>query len=345
MPRGGANFGAEELACVLSRYDLGTIEKIKTLKSGNTQTPKKVIVADKAMFLLKRRPRGKDDIYHVAFSHAIQAHLAAKNFPVAPLVPTLESKNTALHMDDHVYEVFDFMRGDRYPTCPEDHRDAGRLLAIFHRNLSDFQCQWKPLRSTFHDSTDVRNHLRIIASERTADRSTDSLQKITKKLLDHYERSVSVANDLDYHAWPEKIVHGDWHPGNMLFASKKVLCVVDFDSVKIAPAITDLSNALLQFSIIAGDKDPAKWPANLNLNNFREFLYGYLDVCQIEKKILTALAPLMIETMIAEAVLPIAATGSFGHMEGLDFLKMILRKSDWIYENQTAFEKLFSDLR
>jgi hypothetical protein len=38
----------------------------------------------------------------------------------------------------------------------------------------------------------------------------------------------------------------------------------------------------------------------------------------------------MCEAMIAEAVLPIAATGSFGRIEGFPFLQMIDRKVKWI---------------
>jgi hypothetical protein len=34
--------------------------------------------------------------------------------------------------------------------------------------------------------------------------------------------------------------------------------------------------------------------------------------------------------MIAEAVLPVAATGFFGNLSGLDFLQMIRRKADWL---------------
>jgi hypothetical protein len=41
----------------------------------------------------------------------------------------------------------------------------------------------------------------------------------------------------------------------------------------------------------------------------------------------------MIETMIAEAVLPIVATGFFGHLSGTDFLQMILRKANWLNKN------------
>lgn len=54
---------------------------------------------------------------------------------------------------------------------------------------------------------------------------------------------------------------------------------------------------------------------------------------------LEALPDLMIETMIAEAVLPIAATGSFGHMSGLDFLQMILRKAYWLNEHRRILVK------
>jgi hypothetical protein len=39
---------------------------------------------------------------------------------------------------------------------------------------------------------------------------------------------------------------------------------------------------------------------------------------------------LMVEALIAEAVFPIAATGTFGRMEGLTFLKMVQRKVYWM---------------
>jgi hypothetical protein len=42
----------------------------------------------------------------------------------------------------------------------------------------------------------------------------------------------------------------------------------------------------------------------------------------------------MIETMIAEAVLPVVATGFFGHLSGQDFLEMILRKTKWLRKNR-----------
>jgi hypothetical protein len=56
----------------------------------------------------------------------------------------------------------------------------------------------------------------------------------------------------------------------------------------------------------------------------------------------------MIETMIAEAVLPIAATGFFGHsrkgrltvLHGTDFLVMIRRKAKWLTKNRNELTEL-----
>jgi hypothetical protein len=49
----------------------------------------------------------------------------------------------------------------------------------------------------------------------------------------------------------------------------------------------------------------------------------------------------MVQTMIAETVLPIAATGFFGSFKGHDFLSMIQRKSRWLLDNREELTDLF----
>ena len=57
MPRGGAHFSSEELAQVLSHYDVGVIHEAKPLAAGSKRAPKMVIRSEQGKFLLKRRPR------------------------------------------------------------------------------------------------------------------------------------------------------------------------------------------------------------------------------------------------------------------------------------------------
>jgi len=65
-------------------------------------------------------------------------------------------------------------------------------------------------------------------------------------------------------------------------------------------------------------------------------------VIKLDKNKYSSLLDLMIETIIAEAVLPIAATGFFGNLSGVDFLRMIRRKAEWIEKNR---DKLAEEIR
>ncbi len=157
-----------------------------------------------------------------------------------------------------------------------------------------------------------------------------------------YNESSICVNGLGFDSWQHQVVHGDWHPGNMLFSKHKLAAVLDFDSVKIAPPLTDLANGMLQFSIIGGKPNPNDWPDYFDQDKLVQFLNGYRGVIKLDENKLNSLLDLMIETMIAEAVLPIVATGFFGHLSGTDFLQMILRKANWLNKHRKELTKLVS---
>ncbi len=329
MPRGGAHFSPEELAQVLSHYEIGVIDQAKPLSAGNRRAPKMVVTSERGKFLLKRRPKGKDDLYHVAFAHAIQSRLSEMEFPLAPLVATSDEKNTILHLNNHIYELFEFVAGSRYDGSAEATADTGWQLANFHQDLTDFAQEWKPPGSSFHDSSTVRTHLKT-----TGTGQDKKLQRTAETLMTFYNASSIRVSELGFDSWPQQIVHGDWHPGNMLFEHHHLTALLDFDSVKIAPPVTDLANGMLQFSIVGNRPNPADWPDYLDQAKLVQFLNGYRKVIAPDENQLNSIPDLMIETMIAEAILPVAATGFFGNLSGLDFLRMIQRKAEWLNDNR-----------
>lgn len=346
MSRGGAVFKHEELESVLNRYELGEIESTQYLRIGNPRAPKKLIRAPKGNFLLKRRPRGKDDIYHVGFSHSIQMHLEERGYPVPGIIMTTKGDSTVRY-NGHVYELFHYIEGERFEQTAEQAAAAGNALAGFHKAITDFQLQWDTLKATYHDGIPVRKYLKSIpqtVTKRNSEssiyelkeilKSTPPIEEITSRLLEHYNRSAVEVNQLGYDEWPTQIIHSDYHPGNMLFAGDKVAAVFDFDSVKVAPAVCDIGNGMLQFSITAGSPDPSQWPDHLDADRMAAFARGYQEILYIEPDMKEALPDLTIETMIAESVLPIAATGLFGKHTGNAFLYMILRKCDWIKKHR-----------
>lgn len=333
MATRGATFTSGELSEVLSHYDIGKIRKVMRLVGGSKRAPKIVVTTNEGRFLLKRRPQGKDDVYRMAFAHAVQTHLARRYFPVAPLVATRDEFSTILQIRGKIYEVFKYVGGSRYDGSAEETIDTGRQLGMFHKYLTNFAFEWEPLRASFHDSTTVRGQLKTVASESSAGPGK-KLAAVGEELMTLYNASSVRVNELGFDSWAEQVAHGDWHPGNMLFDKDKLVAVLDFDSVKIAPPITDLANACLQFSIVGYHPNPADWPDYLDQAKVVQVLSGYREVIELEKDKAHSLLDLMIETMIAEAVLPVAATGFFGNLTGLEFLKMILRKARWIDKNR-----------
>ncbi|MDB5289529.1 MAG: hypothetical protein JWL69_770 [Phycisphaerales bacterium] len=328
-------FSAEELAIIMSHFDIGVIDSIVDYPRGSRKAPKLLIVSEQGKFLLKRRARGKDDPYKVAFAHAIQLYLASKQFPLPHLVGTRKTNNSMLQWRNTVYELFEYIPGQSYPQTLEATFDTGRILSLYHKLLQDFRSEWQPSGGSYHAAPSVETGLKQIPSALTAGEG-DPLP-LLRFLLDSYRHAAQMADGQGLDNWPRQIVHADWHPGNMLFRDNHVVAVIDYDSARVLPRIIDVANGALQFSIIGGDDDVAKWPEYLDESRYKRFLRGYDEVMLLSEAEIRTIPWLMIEALIAEAVFPIAATGAFGRMEGLSFLQMVQKKISWM---QRSADKL-----
>src|SRR5687768_5392170 len=158
-------FALEELAIVLSHFDVGVIDSIVEFPRGSRKAPKLLIVSEHGKFLLKRRARGKDDPFKVAFCHAIQLHLAAKQFPLPHLIGTKKENNSMLQWRGSVYEMFEYIPGQGYPQTLESTFDSGRVLALYHKLLEGFKANWQPPTGSYHMAPAVENGLRAIVKQ------------------------------------------------------------------------------------------------------------------------------------------------------------------------------------
>ena len=331
-------FATHELAIVLSHYDIGAIESIKEFPRGSRKSPKLLIRTDRGEFLLKRRARGKDDPRKVAFCHALQRYLAQKQFPLPHLIATRKDNESMLQLPGHIYELFEYIRGGGYDNSPEAAFDAGRVLALYHKLLHDYTPPQAPPTGSYHNSRYLESSLDQIPETflRGPQAKKADPQQVAHTLEDLrtiYADAAARVNRLGLPNWPLQIVHCDWHPGNMLFRNQRVVAVIDYDAARIQQRVIDLANGVMQFSIIGGGEDPDTWPDHLDESRFQRFLRGYDAVHLISTAELRAVPWLMIEAMVVESAFHIAATGSFGHIEGFGFLKMIERKVQWIVQN------------
>lgn len=334
-------FAADELAIVLSNFDIGIIDNITEYPRGSRKAPKLLIASAQGKFLLKRRARGKDDPFKVAFSHALQMFLAQKQFPLPHLIGTRVDNNSMLQFRGGVYELFEYIPGQGYPQTLEATFDSGRVLSLYHKLLLDFQSQWQPPTGSYHMTPAVEQGMRAIPSS-LSPTDTDTTQLLSF-LLKSYHDAAEMGEKIGIDQWPKQIVHADWHPGNMLFRNNRVVAVIDYDAARLLPRIIDIANGALQFSIIGGEEDVNQWPDYIDESRFKRFLRGYDEVMLLSEAEIQTIPWLMIEALIAEAVFPIAATGSFGRMEGLPFLQMVQRKVRWLQEHAPRLIELASE--
>jgi len=329
-------FDSHELAMVLSHYDLGPIEQLRAYPRGSRKSPKLRIRAKRGEFLLKRRAAGQDDPYRVAFAHDLQLHLAQRNYPVPGLIGTRTDNNSMLQLNGRTYELFNYIHGTRYDHSTNAAIKVGAMLGHLHASLSNYRPAYEPPVGSFHAAPEIDAKTALIASAvRAVEPHADhqAVQQTAEYLRRAYRDAAQRAENLGFRGWAKRVLHGDWHPGNLLFRDKAIVGVLDFDSSRMEPAAVDVANAALQFSMQMTNPDqPETWPDGLDHNIIRCILRGYDDAAgkPLSAAERQSLPWLMIEALIIESIVPIAATGSFARIAGSAFLQMIERKVKWI---------------
>lgn len=346
---GRSVFSVFELAVVLSHFDVGVIEKIQEFPRGSRKAPKLVLRTDTGNYLLKRRARGKDDPYKVAFCHSLQFHLADRQFPLPHLIGTKKNNNSMLQLNGRLYEMFEYIKGVAYDQSLEATSDAGKILALFHKLLKDFEPDYETPRGSYHQARAVYAALKAIpgtlrkVNPNLSSEETQQVDELSGQLLKAYTAAAQKVDELGLPDWPKQIIHSDWHSGNLLYRGQRVVAVIDYDAARIQPRMIDVANGALQFSSIGGGDDVASWPEYLDESRYKRFLRAYESVpdCVLSVAELQTIPPLMIEALVAEAAIPIAATGSFGRLRGVGMMQMVARRVKWLQDHA---EKLVKDV-
>ena len=336
---------ARELAICLSHYDLGSIEDIEEFTRGSRRAPKVVVDCQRGKFLFKRRAKGKDDLAKVAFTHQIQLTLASQNFPLPHLLGTRDDNNSMLVWESGIYEMFEYIVGSGYDASLDATFHSGKILGLYHKLLQDFHSDYRPPTGSYHNAGAIQQAIRntVGSLPMEARPPAEELNDTVGALEGAYRSCAAKAEELGLNNWKNQIVHGDWHPGNMLFRDRHIVAVIDYDAARLQQRVIDFANGALQFSILGGADDPATWPAYLDRTRFKRFMLGYDSVNVISVAELKAVPYLMCEAMIAEGVLPIAATGSFGRLDGFGFLQMVRRKVQWILDHLDELNSVIED--
>ncbi len=335
-----ADFETGELAIVLSHYDLGVIRSIARFKRGSNATPKLLIRSESGVFVLKRRASSPDAPDQARFAHELQLRLGSAGFPLPQLIGTRSSKRSLLELGGRIYELFRYIEGSRFTGSAAQCGASGWALALFHQMAAEVGAQRSREAPSYHANAITPARLRSLDPARLAGERTQEAAELGKQLANLYEQAAARAEQIGIGDWPKQTIHGDWHPGNMLFEGDQLAAVIDYESARTDARCVDLAGAALQNSLTTSPGHPPhSWPENLHVDRYKATLTGYEQCMQQRRSTLLSTAELqvlpdlMIESLIAEAAAPIAATGRFGEHEAHSMLDMVHRKTRWIREN------------
>lgn len=330
-----------ELARVLSHYDTGVVRSITPIRRGVGSAVKWAVMCERGPRILRRFPLGVDEP-GLALIKWVQNEARAAGFPVPPVVPP-RAGTDMIRLDGRLYEMAQFVPSSGFDASPAGASAAGGLL----RKLHDWLATQKPSipiaapssARGFHRALRVQTEL-VTAREKLGRDSGPTLRELGALYSLAAERAAAAGAD----AWPTQLVHGDWHPGNLLFDGHRVVALIDFDSIRLGSRGMDLAYGTLQFSITRSESPPASWPAGADEARLAAFVHGYEagGPGPVSRGELDALVWLMIEALIAEVIGPVAASGDFGGLDGLGVVRMVHAKAVWLRDRQAELMRHFS---
>jgi len=180
----------------------------------------------------------------------VTAHLRSRGMVAPELLPAADGRWWVEH-SGHVYRLMTHINGvsrDRLAT-PAEAREAGTLLARFHRALDGLEHEFRSQRLGVHDTERHLEVLRQSLVEHTAHRDYAAIRPLADEILQlaaALPRLPSV---------PDRIVHGDPKINNLLFdtATGHALCFIDLDTLGRMPLPLELGDAFRSWCNPAGE--------------------------------------------------------------------------------------------
>ena len=172
---------------------------------------------------------------------AVTEHLARKGLLTPRLVPSRDG-GLWFEQEGAVWRVLTRIDGRCRDALesPAQAREAGRVLAEFHRGVSDLDHTFKHARLGVHDTARHLRGLRDALVEHRGHRDIRSIEPLAERVL-------ALAAALPpLPASSDRIVHGDPKISNLMFAhdGDRALCLIDLDTLSRMPVALELGDAL-----------------------------------------------------------------------------------------------------
>jgi Ser/Thr protein kinase RdoA (MazF antagonist) len=199
----------------------------------------------------------------------VTAHLRTKGL-IAPELLAAEDGRYWQEHEGRTWRLMTWVAGTSHEriTTAAQARQAGALLARFHRALDDLQYEFRNTRPGVHDTPRHLAALRRALAEHSAHPHYTSVRPLADEIL-----ALAAALEL-LPALPDRLVHGDPKINNILFdpVSDQALCLIDLDTLGRMPLPLELGDAFRSWCNPRGEDDQR---SAFSLEFFRAAVEGY----------------------------------------------------------------------
>ncbi len=271
---------AQMLAEIASHYSLGPITSIAPIRHPGS-TIYRVESKQNKGFLLKRHrlSKGLNELLH---EEKVLSALNAQGFERAPLLVSTTGHHFHFCFKSHYWSLFEFVDSDASFDWTQPSwslaqcLSAGRTLASLHiaalNSLKESKRHPDYLQALPDGMDDV---LRQAATQLVSFEGDRALLQEVAQQVPALKRSLEVclleAQRISS-SLPSIVIHGDYHPGNLLFRKSEVACVVDFEYVQKRQAAYDLGYAAVFFASVW---QPPQQEGNIDRRYIDNFMSGY----------------------------------------------------------------------
>lgn len=199
----------------------------------------------------------------------VTAHLRIKGL-IAPELLAAEDGRYWQEHEGRTWRLMTWVAGTSHEriTRAAQARQAGALLARFHRALDDLQYEFRNTRPGVHDTPRHLAALRRAVTEHSAHPHYAAVRPLADEIL-----ALAAALEL-LPALPDRLVHGDPKINNILFdpVSDQALCLIDLDTLGRMPLPLELGDAFRSWCNPRGEDDQR---SAFSLEFFRAAVEGY----------------------------------------------------------------------
>lgn len=216
-----------------------------------------ILETTKGKFFVKTiREKRKDD---VPFIYGIETFFKNRGIKVISMMKTLDGE-ISVNINGNIYTVYGYLEGDKNPNyTDEQYREMGKVLGDIHlAGSKDVPSELKVIEYKYPPrDAGVEKFLRFkkLLSEKS---ELTEVDKMFSKYLD-LKLSIASKKDKDIEYKNDTLVHGDYHPGNLLFDKNngEIIGVCDWEQAGIFPRSYEVARSIMYICFI-GDFEVEK---------------------------------------------------------------------------------------